>query len=95
MRKRIDKAFNQSVTRNIDRFPENFRFQLTKEEYDVLRSQNATSNERGGRRYLPYVFTEQGIIEAIEYYLAYVLIAVFSPFNFIEFVLMKKAAART
>ena len=55
------KAFNQSVTRNIERFPENFRFQLTKEEYDVLRSQNATSNGRGGRRYLPYVFTEQGI----------------------------------
>ena len=55
------KVFNQSVTRNIERFPENFRFQLTKEEYDVLRSQNATSNGRGGRRYLPYVFTEQGI----------------------------------
>ena len=55
------KAFNQSVTRNIERFPENFRFQLTKEEYDALRSQNATSNGRGGRRYIPYVFTEQGI----------------------------------
>ena len=55
------KVFNQSVTRNIERFPENFRFQLTKEEYDALRSQNATSNGRGGRRYLPYAFTEQGI----------------------------------
>ena len=55
------KAFNQSVTRNIERFPENFRFQLTKEEYEALRSQNATSNGRGGRRYLPYAFTEQGI----------------------------------
>ncbi len=41
------KVFNQSVTRNIERFPENFRFQLTKEEYDALRSQNATSNGRG------------------------------------------------
>lgn len=55
------KAFNQSVSRNIERFPENFRFQLTKEENDALRSQNSTSNGRGGRRYLPYVFTEQGI----------------------------------
>ena len=55
------KVFNQSVTRIIERFPENFRFQLTKEEYDALRSQNATSNGRGGRRYLPFAFTEQGI----------------------------------
>lgn len=55
------KAFNQSVGRNIERFPENFRFQLTREEFESLRSQNATSNGRGGRRYLPYAFTEQGI----------------------------------
>ncbi|OLR56690.1 DNA-binding protein [Hornefia porci] len=55
------KVFNQAVTRNIDRFPENFRFQLTKEEFDALRSQIATSNGRGGRRYRPYMFTEQGI----------------------------------
>ena len=55
------KVFNQSVSRNIERFPEKFRFQLTKEEYVALRSQNATSNGRGGRRYLPYAFTEQGI----------------------------------
>ena len=55
------KAFNQSVGRNIERFPENFRFQLTKDEFESLRSQNATSNGRGGRRYLPYAFTEQGI----------------------------------
>ena len=55
------KVFNQAVIRNIERFPENFRFQLTKEEYDDLRSQFATSNGRGGRRYLPYMFTEQGI----------------------------------
>lgn len=55
------KVFNQAVIRNIERFPENFRFQLTKEEYDDLRSQFATSNARGGRRYLPYMFTEQGI----------------------------------
>jgi hypothetical protein len=55
------KVFNQAVKRNIERFPENFRFQLTKEEYDSLRSQFVTSNGQGGRRYLPYVFTEQGI----------------------------------
>ena len=55
------KIFNQAVSRNIKRFPENFRFQLTKEEFDALRSQVATSNGRGGRRYRPYMFTEQGI----------------------------------
>lgn len=55
------KVFNQAVSRNIERFPENFRFQLTKEEYEVLRSQFVTSNGRGGRRYRPYMFTEQGI----------------------------------
>ena len=55
------KVFNQAVSRNIERFPENFRFQLTKEEFDAWRSQIATSNGRGGRRYRPYMFTEQGI----------------------------------
>lgn len=55
------KVFNQAVSRNIERFPENFRFQLTKEEFEALRSQIATSNGRGGRRYRPYMFTEQGI----------------------------------
>ena len=45
------KVFNQAVRRNIDRFPDNFRFQLTKEEYDDLRSQIVTSNGSGGRRY--------------------------------------------
>lgn len=56
------KVFNQAVKRNLSRFPEDFMFQLTKEEHDSLRSQFVTSNEsRGGRRYLPYVFTEQGI----------------------------------
>ncbi len=54
------KVFLQSVKRNIKRFPVNFMFKLTKEEFLVLRSQNVTSN-RGGRRYNPYVFTEQGV----------------------------------
>ena len=59
------KVFNQAVKRNIARFPDNFRFQLTKDEYAVLRSQVVTLNENVGRgthrKYLPYVFTEQGI----------------------------------
>ena len=55
------KNFNKAVGRNIERFPEDFRFQLTKEEFDDLRFQVGTSNNRGGRRYLPYAFTEQGI----------------------------------
>ena len=55
------KVFNQAVSRNIDRFPENFRFQLTKEEFNTLRPQIVSSNGKGGRRYRPYMFTEQGI----------------------------------
>ena len=58
------KVFNQAVKRNVERFPENFRFQLTQDEFDTinLRSQFVTSSfNYGGRRYLPYVFTEQGI----------------------------------
>jgi hypothetical protein len=64
------RVFNQAVKRNLARFPERFRFQLTQEEYENLRSQIVTSSlvsqnviasEHGGRRYLPYVFTEQGV----------------------------------
>lgn len=55
------KVFNQAVKRNIERFPERFRFQLTKEEYVSLRSQFVISKGKGGRRYVPYAFTEQGI----------------------------------
>jgi len=69
------KAFNQAVKRNIERFPERFRFQLTEKEYENLRSQFVTSSldetlrsqimtlekRHGGRRYSPYVFTEQGV----------------------------------
>jgi len=59
------KRFNEQVKRNLERFPSDFMFQLTQEEFDSLRSQFATSNEgRGGRRYLPYVFTEHGAIMA-------------------------------
>ena len=56
------KALIQSVKRNIKRFPEDFMFQLTKEEVGTLRSQFVTSKKgRGGTRYLPYAFTEQGV----------------------------------
>ena len=55
------KVFNQAVKRNVRRFPERFRFRLTGEEFDRLRSQSVTSSEHGGRRCLPYAFTEQGV----------------------------------
>ncbi|PKN01710.1 MAG: DNA-binding protein [Elusimicrobia bacterium HGW-Elusimicrobia-1] len=58
------KVFNQAVKRNIDRFPEDFCFQLSKEESEILRSQFVTSSFWGGRRYLPYAFTEHGAIQA-------------------------------
>lgn len=56
------KRLNEQVKRNIERFPEEFMFQLTEDEFENLRSQFATSSlKHGGRRYLPYVFTEQGV----------------------------------
>jgi hypothetical protein len=69
------KAFNQAVKRNLERFPADFMFQLTAEEAEGTRSQTVTANlrsqivtsssaSRGGRRYLPYAFTEHGAIMA-------------------------------
>jgi hypothetical protein len=56
------KRLNEQVQRNIERFPSDFMFQLSNDEAKVLRSQIATSKKgRGGRRYNPYVFTEQGV----------------------------------
>ena len=56
------KRLTEQVKRNILRFPVDFMFQLTSEEAEILRSQFATSRSgHGGRRYLPYVFTEQGV----------------------------------
>lgn len=52
---------NRQVKRNIERFPEDFRFQLTKEELESLKCQNGISNRGGDRRAFPYAFTEQGI----------------------------------
>ncbi|MCL2154493.1 MAG: ORF6N domain-containing protein [Leptospirales bacterium] len=64
------KRLNETVKRNIDRFPPEFMFQLTKEEYESLRLQFATSNLKsqiatsswGGRRKLPFAFTEHGVV---------------------------------
>lgn len=59
------RALNQAVKRNLDRFPEDFMFQLTRDEASSLRSQTVTSKPgRGGRRYAPYAFTEHGAIMA-------------------------------
>ena len=58
------KRLNQQIQRRIKRFPVDFRFQLTAAETKALRSQFATSKGRGGRRYLPYAFTEYGAIQA-------------------------------
>lgn len=58
------RTLNQAVRRNRERFPEDFMFQLTRQEDEALRSQIVISNERtgrGGRRYAPYAFTEQGV----------------------------------
>jgi hypothetical protein len=57
------KRFNEQVKRNKERFPEDFMSQLTRQEAEILRSQIATSSW-GGRRYLPFVFTEHGVIMA-------------------------------
>ena len=55
------KVLKQGVKRNIRRFPVDFMFELTQEEFNSLRSQFVTSNKRGGIRYMPFAFTEQGV----------------------------------
>ena len=59
------RVFNQAVKRNIKRFPQSFRFQLSEDEYQNLTSQFVTSSlsssKHGGRRHLPFAFTEQGV----------------------------------
>jgi hypothetical protein len=57
------KKFNQQIKRNLTRFPQDFMFRLTDDEFESLRSQSVTS-KRGGRRYLPLAFTEHGAIMA-------------------------------
>ena len=58
------KRLNEQVKRNKDRFPKDFMFRLNEQEAKNLRSQSATSKSRGGRRYLPFVFTEHGAVMA-------------------------------
>jgi hypothetical protein len=55
------KVLVQAVKRNLDRFPEDFMFQVTADEAAILKSQSVTSSSWGGRRTRPYVFTEQGV----------------------------------
>jgi len=56
----IQKRLKEAVRRNIDRFPIDFMFELNKKEFESLRSQIASS-KRGGVRYMPFAFTEQGV----------------------------------
>ncbi len=58
------KRLNEQVKRNERKFPESFRFQLTKDEWNSLRSQIATLKRGQHRKYLPYVFTEHGALQA-------------------------------
>jgi len=57
------KVLNQAVKRNLERFPEDYMFQLTQNEWDILRSQFVTANKNVSKvRYLPYAFTEHGVL---------------------------------
>ena len=55
------KYLKRTVRANIRRFPSDFMFELTHEEWDILRCNFSTSNQRGGTRYMPFAFTEQGV----------------------------------
>jgi hypothetical protein len=55
------RALTQAVKRNLDRFPDDFMFQLSVEEFDQLRQHFGAASQWGGRRYAPYAFTEQGV----------------------------------
>ena len=57
------KRLKEAVRRNIKRFPSDFMFELSKDEYSALRSQISTSNGRGGTRYMPFAFTEHGVAQ--------------------------------
>lgn len=55
------KNLKRAVKANMNRFPDDFMFELTKEEFDTLRCRNFTSKGRGGTRYMPYTFTQEGV----------------------------------
>jgi hypothetical protein len=62
-------SLNEQVKRNRTRFPDDFMFQSTDSETEILRSQIVTSKEgRGGRRYVPYAFTEQALLALCSYF---------------------------
>ena len=65
---------NKAVKRSIERFPKEFMFQLTENEYASLIFQIGISNKRGGTRKLPYVFTEQGVAIYVLYYILILLL---------------------
>ena len=91
------KKLNQQVKRNLKRFPEDFMFQLSREEVDLVKSQIVTSpnqnifeGQDGGRRKLPYAFTEQGIYACYSFarrisgtakYLYYACFSRIAPYN--------------
>ena len=56
------KRLKEQVNRNLNRFPAHYMFELTKEENDSLRSQNATLKQGAHTKYLPYAFTEHGVL---------------------------------
>ncbi len=63
------RPFNQTIRRNIDRFSEDFAFQLTTAEWEDLKSQNVISSGHGGLRTAPWAFTEHGVVIAAQTYL--------------------------
>ena len=87
------KRFNEQIRRNLDRFPSDFMFRLTKHELAILRSQIATSSW-GGRRYPPLVFTEHGAIMAASVLNSRTAIEV-SVYVVRAFVSMRDAALRS
>lgn len=70
------KRLKESVKRNIERFPHDFMFELTKNEFEILRTQIATS-KRGGTRYMPFAFTEQDVAMHLRGFAGYKLQFIF------------------
>ena len=75
------KDFNRQVKNNIEKFEQDFMFQLSDEECEILRCKNSTSSW-GGRRYNPYAFTEQGIY--ISYIFVGILLSIYRNQNLID-----------
>lgn len=84
------KRLNEQVRRNRERFPDAFAFRLSQTETAALRSQFATSNQRGGRRYAPMAFTEHGVVMAATILRSASAVAM-SLRNVEEFIRLRKA----